>query len=132
MSEVLLLSRRYEGLSEKWTKEEEEYLADNYKTMTDAEIARALGRGVSGIHIKRRGMGLLKRDEPEKTVAPLLYAKDIWERGRPCEVCGKEGVNREECRGCEELSKWHKVFLREFRAYFGKAEPFRGDEEVSV
>lgn len=116
-------------MSERWTKEEEKYLADNYKTMTDAEIARALGRGVRGIPIKRRDMGLLKRDEP---VVPLLYAKDIWERGRPCEVCGKESVKREECRGCEELSKWHKVFLREFRAYFGKAEPFRGDEEVSV
>jgi hypothetical protein len=36
-----------------WTLAEEEFVRKNYMTMTDVEMAAALGRSVDGVHIRR-------------------------------------------------------------------------------
>ncbi|MGP6139596.1 hypothetical protein [Jeotgalibaca sp. A127] len=44
-----------------WTEEEEQFIRDNYETMTDKQMALELKRGKSTVETQRRAMGLVKR-----------------------------------------------------------------------
>ena len=41
----------------KWTKEEEEYLRENYKKVSDSELEEKLNRNIKAICQKARRMG---------------------------------------------------------------------------
>lgn len=118
-----------------WTIEEEKFLRDNYKTMSDSKLAKALNRGISSIQIKRINLGLWKqidKDKKEETavIECLTFAKDIEERGRPCDVCNMDDVLKKRCTGCNELDKWLRVAWRRIRSNLGKAQMYRDDEII--
>lgn len=50
--------RSYKYLSEKYSEEEKQFILDNYKNMTDQEMADALNKPLSGIQEQRRKLGI--------------------------------------------------------------------------
>ena len=45
----------------KYTEKELDFIRNNYKNMTDLQIAVLLGRGIRGVYCKRLSLGLSKR-----------------------------------------------------------------------
>lgn len=50
--------KSYYYLNEKYSKEQKEFILNNYKTMTDQEIANCLNKPLSGIQEQRRKLGI--------------------------------------------------------------------------
>lgn len=49
------------GSWSRWTKEEEEFVKDNHKTMTDVEMGKSLNRPPGGVANKRGHMGIKRQ-----------------------------------------------------------------------
>ena len=44
----------------KWSKENEDFLRDNWRSMSDSEIAQSIGKSVSSVYSKRHRNGMIK------------------------------------------------------------------------
>lgn len=50
--------KSYQYLNEKYSDEEKQFIINNYETMTDIELAKALNKPLSGIQEQRRKLGI--------------------------------------------------------------------------
>lgn len=50
--------KSYQYLNEKYSDEEKQFIVDNYKYMTDEELANALNKPLSGVQEQRRKLGI--------------------------------------------------------------------------
>lgn len=62
----------------RWTPTEEEYICDHWRSQSDAEMAKALGRSEGTVRTKRRQL----RCSPQKTWTPEdeEYLREAWGR----------------------------------------------------
>lgn len=62
----------------RWTPTEEEYIRDHWRSQSDAEMAKALGRSEGAVRTKRRQL----RCSPQKTWTPEdeEYLREAWGR----------------------------------------------------
>lgn len=80
----------------KWTQEEEEFLYENYLTMTDQEIGDILTRTKDAIERKRAHLNLKKRERLNldlEIIKEILASKLTY-----LEVAQKYGITREQAR----------------------------------
>lgn len=67
------MSTRYHNAGFRWTKEEEEFIMDNYKSMTDNELSARLGRSPKAVWNMRHMIGAFR---------PKSYDRNITRRRR--------------------------------------------------
>ena len=66
-----------------WSDEEKQFVRDNWKNMSDQELAQTLGRGVKGVADQRRKLGLYypKNDITYYDVADFIrHRNDEWKK----------------------------------------------------
>lgn len=71
----------YVTLNERYSDEQKQFIIDNYKTMTDQELADVLGKPLSGIQEQRRKLGIyyLMKDYSKYTDLIDLFRGHIWD-----------------------------------------------------
>ena len=88
------LNRMGEGwqLSKYWQGEDFRYIRDNYKTMSDAEMAEKLGRPAGSVAQHRVAAGYRKHDlRPESVENAENYVRENWQDMTDKEMAAKLG-----------------------------------------
>lgn len=75
-------------MNNNWTPKQRQFIADNWKTMTDQKIARALGLRDTQVKAQRVAMGLMKNYTQEPKAPPPDTSRFFDPHALECWITG--------------------------------------------